>query len=151
MRHKIVQRIFLVSAAIGVILANALSAQQGAVPGQWLHYGGDAGGTKYSPLDQINASNVKQLQVAWRWKTDSLGPPADYNWQATPLMVDGTLYFTAGATRSAVAVDAITGQTRWTYKMDEGERGTRAPRVNNRGLAYWADSAGNGRVILITP
>ena len=65
------------------------------------------GGTKYSPLDQINASNVNKLQIAWRWKTSSLGQAPDYNWQATPLMIGDTLYFTAGSNRSAVAIDAV--------------------------------------------
>ena len=103
------------------------------------------------PLDQINASNVNRLQVAWRWKTSSLGQAPDYNWQATPLMIGDTLYFTAGSNRSAVAIDAVSGDTKWTYTHNEGDRGRRAVRTNNRGLAYWSDAAGNGRVILITP
>ena len=143
---------------MGTIFAFALlgfvqtgTAQRGAASGEWRHYGGDAGGTKYSPLDQINASNVNKLQIVWRWKTSSLGQAADYNWQATPLMAGDTLYFTAGPTRAAVAIDALSGDTKWTYLLDEGERGRRAPRFNNRGLAYWSDNAGNERVILITP
>src|SRR4249919_2071545 len=81
------------------ILAFALTgrAQRGSAAGEWRHYGGDAGGTKYSPLDQINAANVSKLQIAWRWKTSSLGPPVDSNWEVTPLMVGSTLYFTAGS------------------------------------------------------
>ena len=69
---------------------------------EWRFYGGDAGSTKYSPLDQINASNVKQLEIAWRWKAENFGPRPDYNWEVTPLMVGGVLYFTAG-----------TGAMRW--------------------------------------
>jgi quinoprotein glucose dehydrogenase len=60
--------------------------QRGAVNGEWRWYGGDAGGAKYSPLDQINAENVKQLQIAWRWKREGFGPRPDSNWQVTPLM-----------------------------------------------------------------
>jgi quinoprotein glucose dehydrogenase len=137
-------------ACVAMLLSQTDAAQKGAVNSEWRHYGGDAGGTKYSPLSQIDASNVKQLQIVWRWKTETLGPPNDFNWQVTPLMVGGTLYFTAGQRRAAVAVDAATGETKWTYTLDEGQRGTRAPRLNNRGLAYWSDSAGNGRIILIT-
>src|SRR6266850_2160554 len=84
-------------------------AQHGAVAGEWRHYGGDAGGTKYSPLDQINASNVKDLQIVWRWKTANLGQPTENNWEVTPLMIGDTLYFTAGPGRAAVALDAASG------------------------------------------
>ncbi len=66
-------------------------------------------------------------------------------------MIGDTLYFTAGSNRSAVAIDAISGDTKWTYTHDEGDRGRRAVRNNNRGLAYWSDGAGNGRVLLVTP
>lgn len=127
-----------------------LMAQTGAANGEWLHYGGDAGGTKYSPLDQINAANVSQLQIAWRWKSDNYGPRPDSNWQVTPLMADGLLYFTAGTRRVAVAADPATGETMWTYRLDEGERGDRAVRNNNRGLAYWKGGA-DSRILLVTP
>ncbi|MEO7414353.1 MAG: pyrroloquinoline quinone-dependent dehydrogenase [Opitutaceae bacterium] len=126
-------------------------AQQGAKNGEWRSYGGDAGTTKYSPLDQINAKNVKELAVAWRWKAENFGPRPDYNWEVTPLMVAGTLYFTAGTRRDVVAVDAATGETLWMYRIDEGERGDRAVRTQNRGLAFWSDGQSDHRVILITP
>ena len=45
-----------------------VSAQSGAKNGEWRYYGGDAGGTKYSPLDQVNKENVRNLRIAWRWK-----------------------------------------------------------------------------------
>jgi len=147
----IAKRMLLVFACAVFISVQAGRAQRGAAAGEWRHYGGDAAGTKYSPLDQINASNVNRLQIAWRWKTANLGQSPDYNWQATPLMIGDTLYFTAGSQRSAVAIDAASGDTKWTYTHDEGDRGRRAVRTNNRGLAYWSDAAGNGRVLLITP
>jgi quinoprotein glucose dehydrogenase len=125
-------------------------AQRGATNGEWRSYGGDAAGTKYSPLDQINAANVNQLQIVWRWKREGFGPRPDSNWQVTPLMVGGSLYFTAGMSRAAVAVDAASGDTLWTYLLDEGDRGTQAPRMNNRGLAYWSSGA-DERILLITP
>jgi len=145
------KRVVLALACAALALAQAGTAQKGAANREWRHYGGDAGGTKYSPLDQIDASNVKDLQIAWRWKTASLGQPPDYNWQATPLMIGDTLYLTAGSQRSAVALDASSGDTKWTYHLDEGERGARAPRANNRGLAYWSDGTGVERILLITP
>jgi quinoprotein glucose dehydrogenase len=106
---------FAVAVLMGVGLASPKAqGQTGAAKGEWLHYGGDAGGTKYSALDQINAANVSQLQIAWRWKNDNYGPRVDSNWQVTPLMAGGLLYFTAGSRRAAVAVPPATGETMWT-------------------------------------
>jgi quinoprotein glucose dehydrogenase len=134
-----------------LLFIQAGTAQKGAGTTEWRHYGGDAGGTKYSPLDQINAENVKDLQIVWRWRTASLGQPTENNWEVTPLMVGDTLYFTAGPGRAAVALDAASGDLKWNYRLDEGERGQRAPRTNNRGLAYWSDGNGAERIILVTP
>ncbi|HEX4997945.1 MAG TPA: PQQ-binding-like beta-propeller repeat protein [Terriglobia bacterium] len=80
----------------------------------------------------------------------NLGPRPDYNWEVTPLAIGGKLFFSAGAARAAVAIDGATGDTLWTYHLEEGERANRAPRSNNRGVAYWADENGRGRVLLIT-
>ena len=133
------------------VLPIGLHAQQGAAKGEWRFYGGDAGSTKYSALDQINATNVKQLEIAWRWKAENFGPRPDYNWEVTPLMIGGVLYFTAGSRRDAVAVDAATGETLWMYRLNEGERGDRAVRTQNRGLAYWTDGRGDERIVMISP
>jgi quinoprotein glucose dehydrogenase len=116
---------------------------------EWRYYAGDAHSTKYSPLDQINESNVQQLQIAWRWKSLNYGARPDYNWEVTPLMIGGVLYFTAGLRRDTVAVDAASGETLWIYRLDEGERG--AVRTNNRGLAYWTDGKGDERILVISP
>ncbi len=137
--------------ALSIPLLTIAHAQKGAANGEWRYYGGDAGSTKYSPLSQINASNVKQLEIAWRWKAENFGPRPDYNWEVTPLMVGGILYFTAGSRRDAVAVDAATGETLWMYRLDEGERGDRAVRTQNRGLAYWTDGKNDQRILLISP
>src|SRR5688572_19906670 len=61
---------------------------------EWRAYGAVEGSTRYSPLDQINRDNVKNLQVAWTWKFDNFGTPAEtVTTETTPLMVNGTLYF----------------------------------------------------------
>ena len=133
-------RIFL---TLSFLAAPYIYAQQGATKGEWRFYGGDAGSTKYSSLAQINASNVKKLEIAWRWKAENFGPRPDYNWETTPLMIEGILYFTAGSRRDAVAVDGATGETLWMYRLQEGERGDRAVRTQNRGLAYWSDGKGD--------
>jgi quinoprotein glucose dehydrogenase len=143
-------RSIIPAAVLLPMLAVTASAQRGSAGADWLYTSGDAGGTKYSPLDQIDASNVSKLKIAWRWKSLNYGPRPDYNWEVTPLAVNGTLFFSAGTQRAAVAIDGATGDTLWTYRMEEGERGDRTPRNNHRGVAYWADEHGNGRVLLIT-
>jgi quinoprotein glucose dehydrogenase len=82
----------------------------GAPVGEWRTYGGDLASTRYSPLDQINKDNFNRLEIAWRFKTDSLGPRPEFNLQSTPLMVNGVLYSTAGSRRAVVALDAATGE-----------------------------------------
>ena len=66
-------------------------AQTGATDGEWSTYGGDLGHTRYAPLSQIAADNFADLEVAWRFKTDNLGPTPDFRFQATPLGVDRVL------------------------------------------------------------
>jgi len=128
-----------------------LAAQSGAKRGEWPTYGGDLGNTRYSPLDQINAKNFNQLEVAWRFKTDSLGPRPEFQFESTPLMVKGVLYSTAGSRRAAIALDAATGELLWTHSEREGERGAAAPRqLSGRGLAYWTDGK-EERILYVTP
>jgi quinoprotein glucose dehydrogenase len=116
-------------------------AQPRVRPGEWHTFAADAASTKYSPLDQINRATVKDLRIAWRWKTNNLGPAPDYNLQATPIMVGGMLYTTAGSRRDVAAIDAATGETHWIYRLDEGDRGASAPirSASGRGVAYWTD------------
>jgi quinoprotein glucose dehydrogenase len=126
-------------------------AQSGAKDGEWHSYGGDLGNTHYSPLDQINADNFSSLEVAWRFKTDSLGPRPEYQYEGTPLMVHGKLYSTAGSRRAVVSLDAATGELLWVHSENEGARGTNAPRqLSGRGLAYWTDDK-EERILYVTP
>src|SRR6478736_1907163 len=102
--------VLLVSACLSTVVA--LHGQQAAKPkgAEWTTYGGDLASTRYSPLDQINKDNFKTLEVAWRFKTDALGPRPEFNFQGTPLMADGIVYSTAGTRRAVVALDAATGE-----------------------------------------
>ena len=83
-----------------------VTGQSGVANGEWPHWGGDLGSTKYSPLDQINRDNVKNLRIAWRWKSENFGPRPQNNMEGTPLMVGGVLYTTAGVRPNVVAIDA---------------------------------------------
>ena len=117
--------------------------------GEWRRTGGDAGNIRYSPLDQINATNVKNLKIAWIWRGDNFGSQPEYKNETTPLMVDGVLYFTAGDRRSVVAADPGTGETLWVWRLDEGAR-TDGVRKNSRGVAYWTDGQ-QSRIFTVTP
>jgi quinoprotein glucose dehydrogenase len=129
------------------------SGQNAAPPtaGEWRNYGNDEKSTRYSPLDQIDRTNVKNLQVAWTWKFDNFGTPAEtITTETTPIMVNGVLYFTAGQRRTVVAANAANGETLWTWRPDEGARFERSPRKIHRAVAYWTDGK-EGRIIVVTP
>jgi quinoprotein glucose dehydrogenase len=130
-------------------ISNPVSA--GTRNGEWPTYGGDLRSSKYSPLDQINADNFSKLEMAWRFKTDSLGTRPEYKLEGTPLMVHGVLYATAGTRRSVVALDAATGELLWVHGEHEGTRAAAAPRqLSGRGLAYWTDGK-EERILYTTP
>ena len=127
------------------------TGQTGAKDGEWRSYGGDLGSTRYSALDQINAGNFNQLEIAWRFKTDNLGPRREFQLEATPLVARGVLYSTAGTRRAVVALDAATGEQLWVHSEREGARGANAPRqLSGRGLAYWTDGR-EERILYVTP
>jgi len=118
---------------------------------EWASYTADIRGTRYRPLDQINASNFNKLEVAWRFKTDNLGPFPEYKLEGTPLMVNGVLYTTGGTRRSVIALDAKTGELIWVHSLREGHRAAVAPRqLSGRGVSYWSDGHGDDRVIYVT-
>jgi len=154
------RRLLLAFLACGVVwlcVMTPLSGQSAATGkpstanGEWPHYTADIKGTKYSPLDQINAANFNQLQVAWRFKTDHFGPRPEYKLEGTPLMVKGSLYATAGVRRSVISLDARTGEVNWTHSYREGNRAAIAPRqLSGRGVAYWTDGRGDERVLYVT-
>ena len=141
---------------VTALAAIQVPAQQIPLPagtrnGEWPAYAGDLRNHHYSPLDQINPSNFGKLEVAWRFKTDSLGTRPEYKLEGTPLMVRGVLYATAGTRRSVVALDAATGEILWVHGEHEGARGVAAPRqLSGRGLAYWTDGR-EERILYFTP
>jgi quinoprotein glucose dehydrogenase len=117
----------------------------------WTTYGSNLASHRYSPADQITKENFNRLRIAWRLKTDFLGPRPDTLYASTPLVVDRTLYTTAGMRRAVIALDAVTGEMRWMHSQDEGVRGQNAPRTGaGRGLSYWA-SGDDRRILYVTP
>jgi quinoprotein glucose dehydrogenase len=142
------------------VLAAAIAPLNGQSPatgkpsimnGEWPDYSGDLRGWRYSPLDQVNASNFNQLQVAWRFKTDNLGPRPEYKLEGTPVMAKGTLYTTGGTRRSVLSLDGRTGELNWAHSLREGHRAAVSPRqLSGRGVSYWTDGKGDERVIYVT-
>src|SRR5579871_3000966 len=139
------------AALVCAALITPASAQWKPKDTEWPIYTADLAGSKYRPLDQINASNFNKLEVAWRFKTDNLGTRPEYKLEGTPLMVNGHIYTTGGTRRSVVALDAKTGEIEWVHTLREGQRAAIAPRqLSGRGVAYWSDGKGDDRVIYVT-
>ncbi|HLG98941.1 MAG TPA: PQQ-binding-like beta-propeller repeat protein [Bryobacteraceae bacterium] len=148
-----------VSVAISLVCAAALllgqsrsgTSQWHPKDTEWAWYTADMAGTKYRPLDQINASNFNKLEIVWRFKTDNLGSRPEYKLEGTPLMVNGVLYTTGGTRRSVIALDAKTGEVNWVYNLHEGNRAVVAARqLSGRGVAYWSDGRGDDRILYVT-
>src|ERR1051325_2901017 len=147
--------VFASSAGVLLLHAQLSSAGQGKqivrgnAPGEWRYWGADAWSTRYSALDQIDASNFANLQVAWQWNAGAFG--SDEYYRTTPLYANGRLFTVATTRRIAAAIDPANGETLWMWRLDEGIRWQKAPRqFAGRGFAYWTDGP-NERVIVVTP
>jgi len=142
------RRMMLAGSSALTLLGPTLARAQAAPDTDWLHYANDLASTRYSPLDQINAANFNQLELAWRFSTNALGPRLDADYQSTPLVVKGRIYCTAGFRRDVVCLDAGTGEELWIHRYDEGERlGSRGgPGL---GVGYWTDGV-NERILYVT-
>jgi quinoprotein glucose dehydrogenase len=141
---------FLLVAAMVVLCARMpnASAQSsadpaGAAQNDWAYYGHDAGGTRYSPLAQINRANVAKLRVAWTFHTgdisDGSGRPKRSGLETTPILVDGMLYFTTPFNR-VFAVNPETGKQLWVYDPMIDLAGSYGDGLINRGVATWLDA-----------
>jgi len=128
----------------------AAPATTGPANTDWLHMAADLASTRYAPLEQINATNFNQLEVAWRLKADNFGPRLDayFSANATPLVVKGRLFTTLGMDRYLVSLDAATGQLLWVYRHDEGERRGARPG-SGWGVSYWTDGTVE-RILYVT-
>src|SRR5262245_25666560 len=132
--------LFVAFMAFTVHRPSAQTNRASAKDGEWTSYHANTRGHHFLPVSQIDAANFSKLEVAWRFKTDSLGPRPEYKLEGTPLMVNGTIYTTGGTRRAVVALDAATGELRWMHSEREGERAAASPRqLSGRGVAYWSD------------
>jgi quinoprotein glucose dehydrogenase len=146
---------FIASASLLMSVAEGQSsvATNLQAQGEWPTYGGNLASQRYLPLDQINQDNFKDLEIAWRLRTDFLGPRPDTLYSATPLYVNGVLYATAGYRRAVVALDPATGEMIWMHSEREGTRGAAGTRQGaGRGLSWWSSPDGSDqRIIYVTP
>jgi quinoprotein glucose dehydrogenase len=132
-------------AAAWALLLAVLPALAGAQE-DWRTHGGDPGHRQWSPLDQIDRTNVARLQVAWTYRGGDADPANRSQIQCQPIVVKGALYGTTAALK-VFALDAATGRERWLF--DPFARGeARSPLGVNRGLTYWEE--GEDRRILVT-
>jgi len=123
----------------------------GTENGEWRYLGGDAGHTRSSPLNQINAGNFEDLEQQWIWKSDNFGPNLDYFSRSTPIYVDGILYTVVTPRRQVVAIDPATGETLWVFREPETVRYLRSPRrAYGKGVAY-GEVDGRGVIYITTP
>jgi quinoprotein glucose dehydrogenase len=121
----------------------------GAFAADWPNVGYDKAGTRYSPLTQVNKQNVKQLEVAWTYRTGDAGAATTI--ECTPVVADGRMFVTTVTSR-VVALDPATGKPLWMYDpyATVVNKRARASGGVNRGVAYWSDrkEGGERRVIL---
>jgi len=151
--NKVFHLFAVVFSALFILLAGPASGQgmPGTENGEWRYLGGDSGNTRYSPLNQINASNFSDLEQAWIWRSDNFGPNLDYFSRSTPVYVDGMLYTVATPRRQVIAMDPATGENIWTFREPPTIRHQRSPRqAYGKGVAY-AEVDGRGVVYITTP
>ncbi|MEM1111249.1 MAG: pyrroloquinoline quinone-dependent dehydrogenase [Pseudomonadota bacterium] len=108
---------------------------------EWAHFGGDQGGQRYSPLNQIRAENVGKLEIAWVYNTGDVSAGAETHgptaFQATPLVVDDSMYVCTPFSR-VIALHPETGEEQWTFDPKADLSGIYTPTC--RGVAYWRGS-----------
>ena len=147
--------VFCLGLAFTVFMATAAAAFAQRLPGtengEWRYLGGDAGHTRSSPLNQINAGNFENLEQQWVWRGDNFGPNVDYFARSTPLYVDGILYTVVTPRRQVVAIDPATGETLWVFREPETVRFLRSPRrAYGKGVAY-GEVDGRGVIYFTSP
>jgi len=133
------------------VLASLLTAPGALIAQQWIAYGGDPGGMRYSPLKQITPSNVNKLQVAWQFHTgdvsDGTTLKVHSSFEATPLVIEGIMYLSTPFSR-VIALDPETGRQIWSFDPKIDFKAS-VPLYVSRGVAWWTDGK-SSRVILGT-
>lgn len=141
--------LLLALALLGLpLLGSAQQPGGSTAQGEWHYLGGNAYHQRYSPLDQIDAGNFEDLEIAWTWRGDNFDPaPA----RGKPIYVDGIVYTVVGNRRTVVAIDGGTGETLWTFRESHTTRWERSTRIGHgKGVSY-AEVDGRGVIFVSTP
>jgi quinoprotein glucose dehydrogenase len=132
----------LLVAAVGTPLSAAEPTRGGIA--NWPYYGGDAGGSRYSPLTQIDKSNVAELKVAWEYHTGDISDGSDNRrkseFETTPIVADGTMYLSTPFNR-VIALDPETGREKWSFDPKIDLHAEYSEGLVNRGVTLWIDPA----------
>ena len=133
----------ILGTALAVITSSAFVHAQGTSDTDWPNYGNDPGGMRYSPLAQINRNNVSKLKIAWTFHTGDISDGSHdrhrSGFEATPIFVDGTLFFSTGFNR-VIALDPETGKPKWAYDPKVDLTLEYGDGLVNRGVSTWLDS-----------
>src|SRR5271156_771222 len=125
-------------------LCAGAAVAQDSTRAEWPNYGNDPGGMRYSPLTQINRENVSKLKVAWTFHTGDISDGSRdrkrSGFEATPILVDGTLYFTTPFNR-VIALNPETGKQLWAYDPHIEQTLDYGDGLVNRGVSTWVDAA----------
>lgn len=135
------RRSIAAAAVAALVTVRGLSTselQTGRGDESWPYYGHDAGGMRYSPLQDVNRRNVAQLRVAWTAHTGDPSVGRRIGFETTPIVIDGTLYFTTGLNR-VIALDPANGAQRWTFDPHINPAANYGDGLINRGVATWLD------------
>jgi quinoprotein glucose dehydrogenase len=141
-------------AALCLLLSGVSWAQYGAPDGNWPHYAGDQGSTKYSALEQIDAGNFDEVEVLWRWtspdsRLEEMTQFKPFHLRATPLVIDGVAYMSTGLSQVA-AFEIETGDTLWVHDPKSYDRGMVTHGLfQHRGVEYWTDGT-EERIVIAT-
>ena len=121
-----------------------ISKENASTDGDWRHHGGNHNSDKYAPLDQINASNFSELELAWRYRSPDLDLPEDLayptgDYRAVPLVVNGIMYVNSNHGLIS-ALDSATGEELWVFDPKSYELGPPLfSPLQTRGIEYWTD------------
>lgn len=140
--------------AMAVVVALVVAGLPGSAQqaGEWPGITGGHTSTRYSALDQINASNFNTLTTAWEWKGEVPGfEIGEINGRGLPIYVDGMLYTTSGPKRTVVAMDPATGKTVWAFQEPSTPRHDYSMRSNHGKGVTFHRLNGRGVIIIVTP
>ena len=137
--------------ASGLLAVSWSASAQESPNADWNYIGAGPSNTRYSPLDQINAGNFDDLEVAWIWRGDNFSSRPDPLMRSMPIYAEGKLFAVVGSRRQVVAIDPGTGETLWSFREPPTEPWERSMHQNyGKGVAY-SQIDGRGVIYVVTP